>query len=85
MSRYQDHQRERLFANLAQAIQTMRDACDDAEQRIDPKDEAASIQRVLHSLAWGHANACGGVERAMAALEDMRAIEIEELKGNQKP
>ena len=64
----------RVIVHLCQALRTMRDACDDAERRVSSGDSDA-IQRVLHALAWGSANASSSIENALAVLEDERAIE----------
>lgn len=56
---------------LLSVIQTMRDACDNAERYTN--DENASdmdkAQRVLHELSWGFANASTGIETCFARIE----------------
>lgn len=65
---------KRIPHHLAAAIDTMRNACHDAERYAKDGDERA-IQRVLHSLSWGFANASSSIT---AAMEDARtAHEIE--------
>lgn len=64
--------KERIAGNLASAIATMRDACDQAE-RLAANGDARAVRRVLHSLAWGFANASSGIEGAMIELEERRA------------
>lgn len=59
----------RVARQLAAAIQTMRDACDDAERTAKLADSRA-VRRVMHSLTWGLANASSSIEGAMAAIED---------------
>ncbi len=61
--------RERCATNLDAAIATMREACDDAE-RASRVTDAFAVQRVLHLLVWGMANATSYVESAMCAIED---------------
>jgi hypothetical protein len=60
---------QRITENLRAAINTMRDACDDAE-RMSRNGDARAVRAVLHSLSWGMANASTSIECAMAALED---------------
>ena len=69
-----EHLKSRAAANLRQAVQTMRDACDRAERDLEAGDSNA-CQRVLHSFAWGFANASSSIETAMSHVEDAHAIE----------
>jgi len=62
-------QRIRIAKNLDAAIAAMRAACDDAERRSKDGD-AYAVQMVLHSLAWGMANATTSIECAMAATQE---------------
>lgn len=68
----------RISRNLAAAIETMRNACDDAERRANNADGRA-VQGVLHSLSWGFANASSYIESAMSATEDAHAIKAAKL------
>lgn len=68
----------RISKNLAAAIETMRNACDDAERRAKDGGERA-IQGVLHALSWGFANASSSIETAMAAAEDGHEIKTAKL------
>ena len=71
---------QRIAGNLAAGILTMREACDQAE-RLAANGDGRAVRRVLHSLAWGFANASSAIEGAMIALEDeqaTRAVETEE-------
>ena len=63
----------RVARQLAAAIQTMRDACDQAERTSALADDRA-VRRVLHELTWGLANASSSIEGALNALKDERAI-----------
>ena len=65
--------RARAAQHLRQAVQTMREACDRAERDLDAGDGAA-CQRVLHSFAWGFANASSSIETAMAHVEDAHTV-----------
>lgn len=65
---------ERVRRNLAQAIATMRDACDNAERDAARSDDARAVQGVLNSLAWGFANASSSIEGAMASHQDAHDI-----------
>jgi hypothetical protein len=66
---------DRCEKNLMRAIEIMRGACDDAERNIKTADSEA-CQRVLHSFAWGFANATSAIECAMAAVEEQHEIEL---------
>lgn len=61
----------RILINLERAIQTMRDAMEQAERNARGGD-ASACQRVIHDLAWGFANASGSIECALSAVEDER-------------
>lgn len=74
-----DGMKVRAAQQLAAAIKTMREACDRAEFDAATGDGNA-CQRVLHSLAWGFANASSGIESAMARVEDGHAIEAHNAK-----
>ena len=65
----------RVTANLARAIQTMREACDTAERDASSADSTA-CQRVLHAFAWGFANASSSIETAMSSVEDGHVIAL---------
>jgi len=54
--------------NLHNAIETMRDACKEAECRLKETDETPEyrIGQVQHALAWGIANASTGISTALA-------------------
>ena len=69
---------DRIGRNLAAAIETMRNACDDAERRTKDGGER-SVQQVLHALSWGFANASSSIETAMAAAEDGHEIKTAKL------
>jgi hypothetical protein len=62
---------ERAQKNLSACIQTMRDACDDAERRVRrARSDHEAAREVLHALMWGMANASSSLENAMDAAED---------------
>lgn len=65
---------ERVARNLAAAIEIMQSACADAARRAASAD-AYAVQQVLHTFAWGFANASSSIECAMAALEDTALAE----------
>jgi len=69
------NQSVRIRANLARAIRTMRDACDDAERRAQTGDITAAIN-VMHALTWGHANATSHIECALSAAADGHEIAL---------
>ncbi len=75
----EEHLRKRAAAQLKQAIQTMRDACDKAERDALPGDGNA-CQRVLHALTWGLANASSSIETAMSHVEDAHIVAAFEAK-----
>lgn len=65
---------------LLSAIETMRDACDDAEECIN-RDEISAIyaaSRVMHCLTWGNANAYSSIESVLRLVD--RQIEREKIK-----
>lgn len=66
---------ERVRNNLLVAVRTMREACDDAERRIESGAEG-EVANVLHAFALGFANASSSIERAMAAVEDSHNIAL---------
>lgn len=77
----------RVHENLKAAIKIMRDACDDAERHIsaindDAQDnrDSAAISRVLHTLAWGQANATTHIENAMTAHNDEMLSTLYDLR-----
>jgi hypothetical protein len=57
-----------ISRNLLTAIETMRDACYEAERQATEGDERA-IRQVLHQLSWGFANASSYIEAAMSVIE----------------
>ena len=61
---------KRVVKNLNDAVEKMRDACDDAARAVTHSTDQDSARRVLHALAWGFANASSSIECAMSALED---------------
>lgn len=65
----------RIENNLLAAIKTMRNACDDAE-RYAKSGDSRSVQRVLHLLTWGFANASSSIESALSAVEDENELKI---------
>lgn len=65
---------KRVENNLRRAVETMRNACDEAERAINNDPDANAVQRVFHAMSWGFANAGSGIETAMAALEDAHLI-----------
>lgn len=69
----------RVVKNLNAAIETMRQACGEAERAISNSEDEVACQRVLHALSWGFANASSGIETAMAAIEDAHAMQVETL------
>jgi hypothetical protein len=69
----------RVPMHLEAAIQTMRDACDDAARYAlwcDGKGDAAAIRHVLHKLSWGFANASTSIEAAMATVEREQTMSL---------
>lgn len=77
----------RVHENLKAAIKIMRDACDDAERHISAisndarnDQDATAISRVLHTLAWGQANAATHIENAMMAHEDEMLSTLYDLR-----
>jgi len=72
----------RVVKNLNAAIETMRQACAQAERDMTATfvDDETACQRVLHVMAWGFANASSGIEAAMDAVQDAHAMEVEMLK-----
>lgn len=68
-----EHMRTRAAMHLRQAVQTMRDSCDRAERDLEAGDGTA-CQRVLHSFAWGFANASSSIETAMSIVEDAHIV-----------
>jgi hypothetical protein len=64
----------RAAEQLGNAVKTMREACDKAERDLTTGDSNA-CQRVLHSFAWGFANASSSIESAMACIEDAHLID----------
>lgn len=68
-----DGLRASAAAQLRRAVQTMRDACDQAERDLAPGDGNA-CQRVLHAMSWGLANASSSITTAMSHVEDAHAI-----------
>ena len=66
---------ERAKVQLERAIQTMRDACDDAERRL--KHDSGNIAcAVSHALTWGLANAMSSVETAHASLDEAHELRL---------
>jgi len=61
---------EKIIWNLNDAVGTMRAACEEADWAIACGSTEFAVQQVLHSLAWGFANASTGIERAMAIIEE---------------
>lgn len=70
---------ELIRKNLMAAIETMREACKDAERRAKT-DDAEAIQGVLHALSWGMANASNTIQSAMSWLEDHNKVKIAQAK-----
>jgi hypothetical protein len=58
---------QEIIDQLLQAVQVMKNACSEAERGAKSGDSRA-IQKVIHCLSWGHANATGYIESAMASL-----------------
>jgi hypothetical protein len=59
--------RENGAAALRVAVKRMRDACDEAERSIrcgSSRECATAYRDVMHSLAWGLANATSSIESA---------------------
>lgn len=82
-----DNAKARGLEALHAAILRMRDACDAAEQGVRRAHGAAGIDsrviaRVMHELAWGHANATSSIESAMGCIEDIREAEREKNKSD---
>ncbi len=76
---------ERIAKNLTAAIDRMQCAVEDARRQAKTAD-ATAVQRVLHALAWGFANASSGLECAMAAVSDAHERQVYELnKLNEAP
>lgn len=74
------HHQARCITNLKRSIETMREACDEAERAINDaaKNErtlGVAIPRMLHTMTWGFANASSHIESALDALEDGHTIE----------
>jgi hypothetical protein len=74
----------RVARQLAAAIQTMRDACDQAERTATLAD-ARAARRVLHELTWGLANASSSIEGALNALEDECAVALAQTEKDAEP
>lgn len=74
-----EHLRGHAAAQLKQAVQTMREACDRAERDLTPGDGNA-CQSVLHALTWGLANASSSIQTAMSHVEDAHVIAAFEAK-----
>jgi hypothetical protein len=66
--------------NLKDAVQTMRDACDEAERRGTAGNADKACRGVMHKLSWGFANASSCIESAMAWLEEKHGMELLEAK-----
>jgi len=65
---------ERVVRNLNAAVETMRNACEEAGRAIARGGDQDAARRVLHAFAWGFANASGSIENAMSALEDAQTM-----------
>lgn len=66
--------RNRTEAHLMRAIETMQDACDQAKRLVEQQaDKATACRYVLHSLAWGFANASSSIESALVWVEEAHA------------
>lgn len=71
---------EIVRARLAEAIASMREACDEAERRMSPDrygdDELLSTAaQVNHIFVWAWANASGDIETAIRNVERMHQAE----------
>ena len=74
---------DRVRPQCAAAIKTMRQFLDDAERNINREGEEPEvmIERTLHKMAWGFANAASSLEAAISKLRDARKIrESEEAR-----
>lgn len=74
---------DRVNTKLQEAIQTMRNFCDDAERVVKDtyRSDANKVGQVLHNLAWGFANASSSVECANSQVEhdnERKVIELED-------
>ena len=68
---------------LRQSVRVMRDFCDQAEHVIeaDNREPLERIEQVIHSLAWGMANAQTGIATALSACDRAMTYELEEPEG----
>ena len=61
--------KDKVKNNLESAISTMLDACSEAK-RCAQDGDAMAVQKVLHALVWGMANASCKIERAMEIINE---------------
>ena len=73
---------ERVVKHLKTAVETMHNACEDAGRAIARCDDQYAVRCVLHTLAWGFANASTSIENAMSALEDAQSMKDVEATHN---
>lgn len=80
-SDYLNHTLDRVKPLCLTAIQTMREALDDAERAVNRIDTAPEdiVARVVHYASWGYANMSGQIESAIVAIGDARKVAMAKL------
>ncbi len=72
MNLFKKHQEERALKNLHYCLDVIEDTLKEARRAV-AKDQhiAVKLERVVHALAWGNANAQQALTSAIAALGEM--------------